>query len=90
MSLTLSGGARRFGVGCRALHGVRPAICQLRGAAPVAPTQKWNYPSGSGFILNRAHDRREYGAASASGDRLRDDAADAQIARLRRGRDRRQ
>jgi hypothetical protein len=27
-------------------------------------------PSGSSFVLDCANDRREYGAASASGDRL--------------------
>ena len=57
-------------------------------ASPCCPRQAAS--SGSSFVLDCANDRREYGAASASSDRLRDDAADAQITRLRCGGDRRQ
>ena len=47
-------------------------------------------PSGCSFVLDCTNDRREYGAARASGDHLRDDAANTQIARLRCSHDRRQ
>jgi hypothetical protein len=46
--------------------------------------------SGGSFVLDRPDERGEYGPAGATGDCLRDDSANAQIARLRRGHDRRQ
>jgi hypothetical protein len=35
------------------------------------------------FVLDGTNDRREYGAASATGNHLRDNAANAQMARRR-------
>jgi hypothetical protein len=80
------------------LHSIRVLISSHRKllsseatAVSVVETSGHDFgqlPSGSSFVLDRANDRREYGAASASSDRLRDNAAYAQIARLCCGRDR--
>jgi hypothetical protein len=48
-----------------------------------------NCASGGNFVLYCTNDRREDGATRAACDHLGDDAADAQIARLRCSRDRR-
>src|SRR5260370_41796207 len=78
-----------------------PRTLRRRGMAPQAAVLTSNggegcgkrhhfvqLPSGSNFVFDCANTRGENSAASASSDRLRDDATDAQIARLRCGRDR--
>src|SRR5262245_1744529 len=56
-------------------------------AGPLHLAQEGD-PSGSSLVLYCTNDRREYGSASATGDRLRDNSSNTQIARLRCSHDR--
>jgi hypothetical protein len=50
---------------CRMAQATAPILDSTEAAVPACPL-----PSGKSFVFDCANDRREYGAASASGDRL--------------------
>ena len=71
---------------------IRLLALTLAALAPPAPLSlaPGLKPSGSNLVLNCTDDCRENGAPSATGDDLRDNAANTQIARLSSSHNRRE